>query len=252
METRNFFSFFFVSLCIGLVTLVLLFTWGPYTPPYATDLLDCTTNSAWCASKNRFQSKPPNSLVKNKNHHNHNHASDAPHHPLDPLTVQELNKIRTILSSHALFKSSSPYALHSIELEEPDKPLVLRWKKGDPLLPRKASVVARASGKSHVLTVDLTTSEVSVHQSGSNSGYPMLTMEDVIAAASVPLVNAKFNRSIIERGVDLTDLACLPVSSGWFGEYEENRRRLIKVQCYSVKDTVNFYMRPIRRVDCAV
>ncbi|PRQ18051.1 putative primary-amine oxidase [Rosa chinensis] len=244
METRNFFSLFFLSLCIGFV---LLFTWGhlPYAPPYTTDLLDCTTNSAWCTSKNRSQSKPSSNLLKNKNHRSHNHASDIPHHPLDPLTVQELNKIRTILSSHALFKSSSAYALHSIELEEPDKPFVLRWKKGDPLLPRKASVIARASGKAHVLTVDLATSEVSVQQTGTHFGYPMLTMEEITAAIWVPLSNAKFNRTIIQRGVDLADLACLPISSGWFDEYEENRRRLIKVQCFSTKDTVNFYMRPI-------
>ncbi|XP_062030527.1 amine oxidase [copper-containing] gamma 2-like [Rosa rugosa] len=244
METRNFFSLFFLSLFVGFV---LLFTWGhlPYAPAYTTDLLDCTTNSAWCASKNRFQSKPSSNLIKNKNHRSHNHASDTPHHPLDPLTVQELNKIRTILSSHALFKSSSAYALHSIELEEPDKPLVLRWKKGDPLLPRKASVIARAAGKAHVLTVDLATSEVSVQQTGTHFGYPMLTMEEITAAIWVPLSNAKFNRTIIQRGVDLADLACLPISSGWFDEYEENRRRLIKVQCFSTKDTVNFYMRPI-------
>lgn len=176
--------------------------------------------------------------------HLNNHDSDTPHHPLDPLTIQELNKIRTILSSHSFFKLSSPYALHSVELEEPDKHLVLKWKKGDLLLPRRASVVALANGVSHMLTVDLSTSEVTVNNMGSKSGYPTMTVEDMVFASSAPLSSTEFNRTILKRGVDLMDLTCLPLSTGWYGEYEE-KKRLIKVQCYIMKDTANFYMRPI-------
>ncbi|KAG6669612.1 hypothetical protein CIPAW_01G256300 [Carya illinoinensis] len=146
MEARTVLRFSFLS-----ISLVLLFTFVhlPYAPPSMTDLLDCATNSPWCTSKNRIQTKQTNLLKEppNRKRH-HNHASDTPHHPLDPLTIQELKKVRSILSSHELFASSS-YSLHSIDLEEPEKPLVLKWKKGDPLLPRKASVVARVRGKSH-------------------------------------------------------------------------------------------------------
>jgi primary-amine oxidase len=45
--------------------------------------------------------------------------------------------------------------------------------------------------------------------------------------------------------VNLADLACLPLSSGWYGTPVEENRRLIKVQCFSRKGTVNFYMKPI-------
>lgn len=243
METRISLRFLLLFLSIALV---LLFTWVhlPYAPPNTTELLDCTTNSPWCTSKNRFQSKLTNLLKKPpKPTRHHNHASDTPHHPLDPLTIQEVNEVRSILSSHALFKSSA-YALHSIDLEEPEKPLVLKWKKGDPLFPRKASVVARVDGKSHVLTIDLSTRQVTVQETGSHTGYPTMTMEEMTAATLAPLANAEFNRTIIQRGIDLKDLACLPISSGWYGKSEENRR-LIKIQCYSMKDTANFYMRPI-------
>ncbi|XP_041029030.1 primary amine oxidase-like [Juglans microcarpa x Juglans regia] len=243
MEARNVlrFSFLFLS-----VSLVLLFTFVhlPYAPPRMTDLLDCATNSPWCTSKNRIQTKQTNVLKEPPNpKRRHNHASDTPHHPLDPLTIQELKKVRSILSSHELFESSS-YSLHSVDLEEPEKPLVLKWKKGDPLLPRKASVVARVRGKSHVLTVDLGTGHVAVRESGLHSGYPMMTMEDMTLSTFAPLANADFNRTIVQRGIDLADLACLPISTGWYGTPEENRR-LIKVQCYSMEGTVNFYMRPI-------
>lgn len=131
-----------------------------------------------------------------------------------------------------------------MELEEPEKSRVLEWKRGDLLPPRKASVVARVRGASHVLTVDLATSEVIVHRIGPHSGYPTMTVEDMTTATVAPLASVEFNRTIVDRGVDLTDLACLPISTGWFGGAEEGRR-LIKVQCYSMKDTVNFYMRPI-------
>lgn len=75
-------------------------------------------------------------------------------------------------------------------------------------------------------------------------GYPMMTIEDMTLATVAPFTDARFNRTITERGVDLADVACLPLSLGWYGKSEENRR-LIKVQCFSAKDTVNFYMRPI-------
>ncbi|GAV91343.1 Cu_amine_oxid domain-containing protein/Cu_amine_oxidN2 domain-containing protein/Cu_amine_oxidN3 domain-containing protein [Cephalotus follicularis] len=244
MESRNFHRLLF--LFIG-VAVVLVVTWVhiPYAPPpNATDLLDCTTNSPWCTSKNRFQSKQPAATLKYPPKPKHHHVSDTPHHPLDPLTVQELNKVRTILSSHPLFKSSPSYALHSVVLQEPDKNLVLKWNKGDPLLPRQAFVIARVKGISHLLTVDIDTREVTVHETWSASGYPTMTIEDMTSSVWAPLANPAFNRSILSRGVDLKDLACLPISLGWYGKNEEGRR-LIKIQCYSSKDTANFYMRPI-------
>lgn len=243
MEARNFLRFLF--LFIG-AAVALFFTWVhlPYVPQYTTELLDCATNSPWCTSKNRLQSKEPNVIKEaSKPKRRHKHASDTPHHPLDPLTVQELNKVRSILSSNALFKSST-YALHSVDLEEPEKAQVLKWKKGDQLLPRRASVVARVNGNTHVLIVDLGTGQVTKRDAGSHAGYPMMTIEDMNSATLVPLASAEFNRTILQRGVDLADLACLPISSGWYGKSEE-KRRLIKVQCYSMEGTVNFYMRPI-------
>ncbi|MBA0796690.1 hypothetical protein Gohar_007437, partial [Gossypium harknessii] len=245
MESKPFFRFLFF-----FVAIAFLFAWTHlhYAPsPGVTTLLDCASNSPWCtSSKNRLQSKQP-TLTKTpraSTSQSRHHESAVPRHPLDPLTIQEFNKVRKILSSHALFKSSNNYALHSVVLEEPNKELVLKWKKGQPLFPRIASVIARANGVSHVLTVNLETDEVTVLNTAPPTGYPTMTIEDMTSATSAPLSNAKFNRTIIERGVNLKDVACLPISLGWFGKKEENRR-LIKVQCYSMEDTANFYMRPI-------
>ncbi|XAR70413.1 Primary-amine oxidase [Bertholletia excelsa] len=239
MEGNRLFRFMFLILSIVLLLFFTLINL-PNEPLNKADLFDCTWNSPLCTAKNRFQLKKPSRNSPNPTRH---HSSAVPHHPLDPLTVLELNKVRSILSSHALFKSSR-YALHSVVLEEPDKPRVLRWRKGDPLPPRKASVVACVDGVSHLLTVNIATAEVIRHPASSFSGYPTMTIEDMTSATLAPLANADFNRTITSRGIDLADLACLPISTGWFGKIEENRR-LIKVQCYSMKGTANFYMRPI-------
>ncbi|KAF7146757.1 hypothetical protein RHSIM_Rhsim04G0085600 [Rhododendron simsii] len=244
MEAKRILRLLFVILITVLLLFLTLINLPYGNQPEAQ--LDCASYSPWCTSKNRIQHK---TILKKKPPPipTRHHSSDVPRHPLDPLTVQEFNKIRAVLSAHPLFKSS-PYALHSVVLQEPPKPLVLAWRKGDPLLPRKASVVARVDGSSHVLTVDIDAGEVTQSQhdkeAASLSGFPTMTMEDMTSATWAPLSNAGFNRTIAERGIDLADLACLPISTGWFGKSEESRR-LIKVQCYSTKGTANFYMRPI-------
>ncbi|PWA78287.1 copper amine oxidase family protein [Artemisia annua] len=226
---------FLVFTCIIALLLLLTFTNLPYPLPFTTNT-NCSVDSPRC---NTIK-KPP----KPKQPINNLHTSDVPHHPLDPLTLSELNKVREILLSNTLFRNTGKYALHSVVLEEPDKSVVLRWKYGDELPARKASVIARVNGVTHVLCVDIGTGEVTPVDVGEHSGYPTMTIEDMTSATWAPLGNLEFNRTIMARGIDVKDLACLPISLGWFGKKEENRR-LIKVQCYSMEGTVNFYMRPI-------
>ncbi|GAB2230768.1 hypothetical protein Drorol1_Dr00015058 [Drosera rotundifolia] len=181
------------------------------------------------------------------------HGSEVPRHPLDPLTVIEITRIRDIISTHELLRSKR-YSLHSVVLHEPEKRLVLRWRKGDVLFPREASVVARVvSGETHVLRVDIGSGRVDVVRTvGHGSGYPVMTAEDQQGAVGAIRAVSEFNRSILARGVKLDDVVCLPVSSGWYGTKEEENRRLIKVQCYSKENTANFYMRPIEGLTAVV
>uniref|UniRef100_M0ZXD9 Amine oxidase n=1 Tax=Solanum tuberosum TaxID=4113 RepID=M0ZXD9_SOLTU len=231
MEGRN--LFFLMS-----IILLLIFTFLNLPSPlsHTTEQhFDCTTYSPWCSSKKPFfLRKPENSKT---------HYADFPNHPLDPLTIGEIQKVKKIVNSIAEFRIKG-CVLHSVVLEESEKEVVLNWRKGHRLPPRKAAVVARALGVVHVLSVDIETGRVTRRETGSYSGYPILTIEDMITATSAPLASSDFNRSIIQRGVDLADLACLPISTGWYGKIEE-KRRVIKVQCYTLKDTINFYMRPI-------
>ncbi|KAK6137683.1 hypothetical protein DH2020_028609 [Rehmannia glutinosa] len=223
MEGKNLLRY---TLFLFFTVLLILLTFSdlPSPPSNTADPLDCAAYSpVLCTSKNRFLSKKPDFLRKPTNPTRRRHSADVPRHPLDPLTVAELNKVRKIIQKYDLFENIA-YALHSVVLEEPEKKAVLEWKKGDPLPPRKAAVVARAGGVSHVLTVDLGSGEVARHETGDLSGYPTMTVEDMTSVTWAPLASADFNRTVVERG---------------------EKRRLIKVQCYSLKDTANFYMRPI-------
>ncbi|KAL3647275.1 hypothetical protein CASFOL_008243 [Castilleja foliolosa] len=240
MEAKNLLRYTFLLLAV----LLILFTFSNLSSPPSNKSLDCAAHSSPCTSKNRFQTKNSDHINKPTRRRDRDHSSNVPHHPLDPLTVTELREVQRIIRNYDLFRNDTVYALHSVDLEEPEKRVVLRWVKGDPLPPRKASVIARAGGASHVLTVDLGSGEVTRHETGHLSGYPTMTVEEMASITWAPLADADFNRTVVERGVDLSDLACLPISTGWFGPGEENRR-LIKIQCFSMKDTVNFYMRPI-------
>ncbi|KAM3321995.1 primary amine oxidase [Capsicum chacoense] len=235
MEGKNFLRYIFFLMSIILL-LIFTFLNLPSPLPNTSHLFNCTTyNSPWCNSKRSLFLQQPK-LTKN-------HYADFPNHPLDPLTIDEIQKVKKIVNSIKEF-SKNGYVLHSVVLEEPEKEVVLRWRKGRQLPPRKASVVARALDVVHVLTVDIETGRVTRRQTGGTSGYPIMTIEDMVTATNAPLANADFNRTIVQRGVDLADLACLPISPGWYGKVEE-KRRVIKVQCYIMKDTINFYMRPI-------
>ncbi|XP_051114984.1 amine oxidase [copper-containing] gamma 2-like [Andrographis paniculata] len=244
METKTLLRYTFF-LCFTL--LLFLFALSNLRSPLSTTtaLLDCAAYSPWCTAKNRIQSHNANLIQKHGSHtrRRRHHSADVPHHPLDPLTISELQKVQKIIRQHELFKNRA-YALHSVVLEEPEKKTVVRWKKGEALPPRKASVTARAGKEAYVLTVDLSSGEVTCHDSSGLSGYPTMTVEEMSSVTWAPLSSADFNRTVTERGVALSDLACLPISAGWFGKREEGRR-LIKVQCYSMEGTANFYMRPI-------
>ncbi|CAN8246389.1 unnamed protein product [Cochlearia groenlandica] len=240
MEQKSFFRLIFLIVTAGFI---ISFTSTNF--PHAPErLLDCTDSSPLCASRN-FLFNKQNRHVTKPNPKNHDHVSDTPNHPLDPLTIVEINKVRSILFSHALFSPSAPHALHTVVLEEPEKSLVLSWVKGNPLPPRQAYVIARVGSDTHVLVIDLSSGRVEIVDKPVRvSGYPMMTIEEMNQVTVAPFANADVNRTILTRGVNLKDVICFPISSGWFGKKEENKR-VIKSQCFVTQGTSNFYMRPI-------
>ncbi|OMO97380.1 Copper amine oxidase [Corchorus capsularis] len=237
-------SYLLVCLISCLILSFLASSWFLPTKP---ELPGCSKYAPWCtASKNRIFSKTGFSLQ----HKSTDHSTETPQHPLDPLTVQEINTVRTILSSYEPFSSTIP-SIHTLSLDEPDKLQVQTWRKGDPLPPRKAAVLALLNGQSHVLTVDLESNRVTSHVINPTSGYPMLTTDDIMGAAKVPFSNAEFNKSLTARGLSSSNSLCITPSAGWFGPNEEGRR-VIRVQCFATEGTSNFFMRPIEGLTLTV
>lgn len=240
METASYINFTFI---LFIVLFITAYYWYPQDK---LDFQGCSESTPWCTSKNRFSS---NSGLASETQI-HKLKVGTPQHPLDPLTVREINKVRTILSSYEPFLSSFP-PIHSLSLDEPDKQRILGWNQGDPLPPRKALVLALLNGQSHVLTVDLELSRVTSHEIKLGAGYPMVSMDDISAAIKVAASHQELNQSAIARGVPLSELSCISPSPGWYGPDEEGRR-VIKVQCFSSQDTVNFYMRPLEGLTITV
>ncbi|KAH7549557.1 hypothetical protein ACOSP7_025596 [Xanthoceras sorbifolium] len=234
-------SFLYFSIIFFIVFFIFSSSFYPLSKPeFVGSSSRCTKLISSISETNQVHKPTPD----------HDHKNSTPCHPLDPLTIQEINKIRDILSLYAPFASSFP-AIHSLSLDEPDKNQVLAWKKGDPLPPRKAFVVAVSNNKSHTLTVDLDSGQVTEDTVHTGSGYPTLSLDDILAAVQVTLADADFNESVINRGVALSDLQCITPSAGWYGQDEENGR-VIKVQCFSNEGTPNFYMRPIEGLTVTV
>lgn len=207
MEGKSFLRRLFFISTVFSVALLTLITFP--SRPSKPDLLECGTNSAWCTAKNRFLRHPAAATAPE------DHTSDVPHHPLDPLTVQEMNRVHKAIKS---LYDGKVYSVHSLVLEEPDKEVVRRWRKGEALPRREASVIARAAGRNYIMTVDVESGEVTQHDASHISGFPLVTLEDMQSVIYAPFSNADFNRTILARGVDLADVACLPFSPGWFGK----------------------------------
>lgn len=242
MENYTFIRF---SLIIFIV-FIFAVSWHPLSKP---GLLDCTKSTTpWCTTTSRKHGS--GSILEAPKLNPKKLLGSTPLHPLDPLTVQEINHVRAILSTYEPFLGSPP-AINSLSLDEPEKSQVLGWKTGDPLPPRKVSVIGLLNGHSHVLTVDLGLGLVTGHATDPSSGYPLVSIDDLATALKVTYANQEFNKSIRARGVEFSDLSCITLSPGWFGPGEEERR-ITKVECFSKQGTPNFYMRPIEGITVIV
>ncbi|KAM7262036.1 hypothetical protein ACFE04_021113 [Oxalis oulophora] len=233
----RFFMLFFIVLILGHI-------W--YSPSKAglSDRSNSNPNPLRTPKRrieNKLSSVLESQLEKPKN---------IPHHPLDPLTIEEINKVLRILKSYAPFQNSFP-SIHFLSLDEPDKVQVLNWRSGDQLPLRRAFVIALLNGQSHVVTVDLSVNQVDSHVINSGSGYPLTSLDEIRSALEIARSNEEFNNSIIRRGVDFSDLVCAVPSGGWFGPDDEGRR-IMKVQCYSGEGTSNYFMRPIEGLTVTV
>lgn len=178
-------------------------------------------------------------------------------HPLDPLTISEIDRVRSIIEqshSHA-FPSLT---FHYVDLEEPNKKDVLKWlsssktskQSSAPSLRRKASVVIRVQGQTHQLIIDLEMNRTVSDHIYTGNGFPPLTFVELYQASKLPLDYPKFKESILKRGLNISEVSCIPFTVGWYGEGVT--RRALRLSCFYRGGTVNVFARPIEGVTILV
>ncbi|WCJ23741.1 amine oxidase 1 [Euphorbia peplus] len=179
-------------------------------------------------------------------------------HPLDPLTPQEINKIGLIVKNSPDLSKLSNLTFHFVDVEEPDKSEVLTWltesiaaeagKKSHnvPSVPRHAKVVVRAGGETRELIVDIGKSVISSNRVYRGHGFPPFTFNELFLASKLPLKYPKFIKSIAKRGLNLSEVSCVPFTIGWYGEKVSKRE--VKDTCFYRDGSVNVFTRPIEGI----
>lgn len=175
-------------------------------------------------------------------------------HPLDPLSPTEINKTRQIVQQSYLGAIPN-ITYHFVDVEEPNKNNVLKWlssstTKQKPSIPRQAKVVVRAKGETHELVVDLTKGLIVSDKIYKGHGYPPFTFIELFKASKLPLTYPKFKESIAKRGLNLSEISCVPFTIGWYGE--KITRRALKVSCFYRDESVNIWARPVEGITLLV
>lgn len=175
--------------------------------------------------------------------------TSSTNHPLDPLTPTEFNRTRDIIQKSRL-GSLPNLTFHYVDVEEPEKEDVLKWLSSNhkqiPFPRRQAKVVARAGGQTHELVVDLASSSIKSDHIYTGHGFPPFTYTELFRASKLPLSYTKFKESITLRGLNISEVSCVPFTVGWFGEHVT--RRALKVTCLYRGGTFNVFSRPIEGI----
>ena len=173
------------------------------------------------------------------------------YHPLDPLNPAEIDQIRLIIQKSHL-ASLPNLTFHFVDVEEPEKEDVLKWlSSSKEIRPnRLAKVVVRAKGETYELIVDLTIGSIISDQVYTGYGYPPLTFSELFRASKLPLKYPKFKKSILRRGLNLSEVSCVPLTVGWFGEHIT--KRTLKIASFYRGGSVNVFARPIQGISIIV
>ncbi|XP_051127036.1 primary amine oxidase 1 [Andrographis paniculata] len=175
-------------------------------------------------------------------------------HPLDPLTPKEINKIKLTIKN-SKYASFANLTFHFLDLEEPNKHLVLKWlsapaRRVDPVPSRRAIVVVRVNDETREFIVNLIHGSIVSDKVHSGHGYPPFTFVELLRASRLPFADSRFQDSIFQRGLNLSEVTCLPLTTGWFGEAAG--RRVVRVTCFYRGGTSNIWARPIEGISLSI
>ncbi|XP_021747587.1 primary amine oxidase 1-like [Chenopodium quinoa] len=172
-------------------------------------------------------------------------------HPLDPLSPKEINEIRAIIENSHL-KTLTNLTYHFVDVDEPEKDDVLHWlsstksNRQPKSFPRRAKVVVIGGKQTRELIVDLSKRSIVLDHVYKGHGYPPLTFEELLQASLLTQKDPRFLTSLSKRNLKSSQVSCLPLTKGWFGEHVS--KRAVKITCFYRNGTTNIYGRPINGI----
>jgi primary-amine oxidase len=167
-----------------------------------------------------------------------------PTHPLEPLTVDEVQ--RAVAIAREQRQVGNRWRFPVVTLKEPPKATVLAYQPGA-AIDRQAFLVLLDNDTGHTYEAVVSLSEEQVvswqHLPGIQPNIMADELEECEAAVRS---HPNFQAAVAQRGLDLDQVVVDPWAIGNFGFREEEGQRLSRCLCY-VRTTPesNFYARPI-------
>lgn len=153
-------------------------------------------------------------------------------HPLDRLTVDELDQARELLLDNGLLTGSTAIAM--LALEEPAKDLVLAFRDGatGPDREVRAVLLDVTTGAASTVLISLTHKRIAsqVPIDPTVDGQPPIMLSEFIAADEIVKADPGWRAAMARRGItDLDLVRGCPLSAGHFDLPGEDGRRMLRV-----------------------
>ena len=172
--------------------------------------------------------------------------AQAPSHPLDALTAEEIDRTVAILRSAGRVSDATRYP--TISLIEGAKASVLAWRPGQPFQ-RKARATYVEKGKLFEARVDLTAGRVE-EVTDIRGRQSMILFEEFLGASEVVKKDVRWQAAMRKRGYTrYDDIICAPLTVGPVVDPRYGTLRLMNVPCFDRAGAVNnVYGRPIENL----
>ncbi|RJN32750.1 primary-amine oxidase [Nesterenkonia natronophila] len=161
-------------------------------------------------------------------------VSSQARHPLAPLTVAEVERVRGIVSQAGLLNDATRFSY--VALREPEKRDVLAWQPGQ-RLPREVGLVLTdlSTLTLYDLIVDLDAEtivdqrEIDALKEGSAPSFD----EDLVDADPIVKADARWVEAVRRRGItDLDKVVIIGLSAGVFGYEDEVGKRMVRALAF--------------------
>ena len=149
-------------------------------------------------------------------------------HPLDALTAQEYWTVFETMKASGKLDAASRYA--GINLHEPAKAEVLRWKPGEPFR-REALAIIKQGRRTFEAVVDVAGRKL-ISWKEVKGVEPVLIADETDVVGELVKADPQWQAAMRKRGItDFDTVGCDGDSPGYFGTPEEQGRRLQRVKC---------------------